>query len=322
MARLVAFTLEGLGDRVVFVHGGAGTWLRLGDSSLRKRVLEILRRASMEGLKKLNEKDLIGSIVESISILEDSGILNAGLGSVLNYMGELEMDAGLMLGDLRAAGVGAVTYPRNPIRLAAAVLEKTSHVLIVGRGADMLAEKLGLERHPGPTEESRRRWSEARRGLKEGGGPQWAKPLSLLYGGTVGSVALLEGKTAAGASTGGIILKGPGRVGDSAIPGAGFYAEDNVGACSATGIGETIILGRPCQHVINLLSQGVPIYEAARAAVARHTSLFGENTLGIIVVDAKGNIAGAINTQAMPVAYASPKKADALFLGLEDPDPS
>jgi beta-aspartyl-peptidase (threonine type) len=290
-----------LGKPAVIVHGGAGGWKGLHSFDEVKAAVE---RGAAEGYSAGGSA--LNAAVEAIKALEDSGVLNAGIGSVLTADGRVEMDAGIMDSSLRAGGVAAVTYPRNPIVLAKWVMLNTPHVIIAGSAADRIAEKLGLPRHPGPSSKALERWRNILERIRRGEEvPERIRRVYTLYygGDTVGAVAVgAGGDIAAGASTGGIVFKHPGRVGDSPIPGAGFYVVKDVGGCSATGIGETIILGRPCLYALQLLEEGVPVEEAARAAVARHTRLFGEDNLGIILLDAEGNAAAAMNTEAMPVA--------------------
>lgn len=303
-----------LGLPAVIVHGGAGGWRGLHSE---EEVIDAVRRAVEAALGAASAFD---AVVEAIRVMEDSGVLNAGLGSVVNYEGEVEMDAGLMTGDMRVAGgVAAVRYPRNPIILAAWVARSLPHVLLAGPAADKLAERLGLPRHPGPRENVLRRWRELRKLADEGrldALPAHAAAIARLYGGdTVGAAAVWPGgAAAAGTSTGGLMMKYPGRVGDSPIPGAGFYAEDDVGACAATGIGETIMLTRPCVHAVALLREGVPVVAAAEAAVARHTRLMGSDSLGIVLVSADGYAAAAMNTEAMPFAASGPASRAAALL--------
>jgi len=281
-----------LGKPAIVAHGGAGGWQveRVGEA------LQALKRAVEVGLK---QKTALDMVVEAIAVLEDSGVLNAGIGSVLTFDGRVQMDAGLMYRGW-AAGVGAVSYPRNPIRLAKEVYTRTRHVLLVGADADMLAAKLGLPKHPGPTASNFEKWVKTRMDAKK---LKWVAPLLQLYGDTVGAVALdQEGHLAAGASTGGISLKHPGRVGDSPIPGAGYYAEDGLGACSATGIGETILLGMVCRKIVELLSKKSPV-EAVKHVLFEHTNRFGADTVGVIVLSAEGEAVVGINTRAMPIGY-------------------
>jgi len=293
-----------LGNPAVIVHGGAGGWR--GVASIAK-VVAAVEDAASAGLRSSSEP--LEAVAAAIVVMEDSGVLNAGLGSVPAFDGKVYMDAGLMDDSTAAGGVAAVTYPRNPILLAKWVALNLDHVLLVGSEADKLAARLGLPKHPGPTSQLQERWRRLMARLKEAGEPSWARPLLSLYGDTVGAAVLSGDRLAAGASTGGIVLKHPGRVGDSPIPGAGFYAEAGVGACSATGLGETIILGRPCLTALRLLGEGLPVEEAARAAVAAHTSRFGGGTLGLILVDSKGNAAAAMNTEAMPVGFSGSQAA-------------
>ncbi|BES82662.1 isoaspartyl peptidase/L-asparaginase [Pyrodictium abyssi] len=306
MAHVTVYGPVRLGDPAVIVHGGAGGWR--GVSSVDE-VLQAVRAGAIAGLRHAGE-GLLTALVEAVAALEDSGVLNAGVGSVLTYDGRVEMDAGVMTDSLEAGGVAVVSYPRNPVRLAAYVAEKLPHVLLAGPAADELAQRLGLERHPGPSPRALERWRTLRERLRDGEGPEWARVLHQLYGDTVGAVVLVSGRLAASASTGGLALKHPGRVGDSPVPGAGFYVERRVGGCSATGVGETILLGRPCVYAVELLAEGVPVEEAARAAVARHTRLFGPDNLGIILLDARGNAAAAMNTQGMPIALAGREKPE------------
>src|SRR3989442_10536100 len=170
------------------------------------------------------------AVVEAVVVLEDDPHFNAGLGSVLTVEGTLEMDASVMAGETLAAGaVGVVSGVSNPVRLARAVLAEGREVLLVGEAAAALGERHGLPRCAPEalvTEEARRRWRERRPPTGE----------------TVGAVARDgTGHVAAATSTRGVAGKRSGRVGDSAVIGAGTYADDRLGAGSATGPAQGII---------------------------------------------------------------------------------
>ena len=293
---------------IILVHGGAGSWRSL---DLIKKVREVLEKAVSEGFKILRNASALEAVVEAVKVMEDSGILNAGLGSVTDILGGIGMDAGIMTSDGRIGAVANVSYPRNPILLAKYVMEYTDHVLIVGEGANELAKRLGLEKHPGPIERVRKRYEELLREALRGKPPSWfkrsyevARKLWSL-GDTVGAVALdSNGMLAAAVSTGGVIMKLPGRVGDSAIPGAGFYASRSAAAV-ATGIGETIIKSFLTLHAIMLVEDGLNAAEAAKKVIEDHTRIHGKDTAGIIVVDSKGFIGASFNTIAMPWAALS-----------------
>ncbi len=288
-----------LGSYGIIVHGGAGAW-RLKEAL--ERVARPITEAVTKGVNMLLEKDSpLEGVVEAIAVLENSGVFNAGIGSTLSYEGKIEMDAGVMSGDYKAGAVAIVTYPKNPIKLAKYIAQNLDHVIIGGQPADKLARRIGLEKHPGPSKYAIQRWELVKKELEEGKGPRWAQKIKELYSDTVGAAAFRETRFAAGASTGGITLKHSGRIGDSPIPGAGFYAEDEVGACSATGIGETIILTRPCAQIVQLLSNGYNIVDAVEEVLKHHTRVFGSDNLGIIAIDKEGNAVAGINTRIMPV---------------------
>ncbi len=296
------FALSGV--PIVVVHGGAGAWrgFSLEEFKVATRALE---EAVRSGLEASRAGDCVDMVVEAVARLEDSGVFNAGLGSVLDYSGNLTMDAGIMASDGRAGGVAAVSYPRNPIKLARIVMEKTPHVIIAGPWADELARKLKLEAHPGPSGRALDRW----RKLKiEPNASPWIKlrvetARALGYD-TVGAVAS-DGKgcLAAGVSTGGVALKLPGRVGDSPIPGAGFYATPTI-AVAATGIGETIILSMASLRLADYYEKTGDVEKAATMLVEEHTRRWGQGTIGVIIVTGKAEVTARYNTEAMPWAYA------------------
>jgi len=170
--------------------------------------------------------------------------------------GVVEMDASVMTGDtLEAGAVGAVSGVLNPVRLARAVLAEGREVLLVGEAAVALARRAGLPPcEPGAlvTEEARRRW----------------RAREPAPGETVGAVACdARGRVAAATSTGGIAGKRRGRVGDSAVIGAGTYADDRLGAGSATGPGEAIIRVCLVRDALHLVSGGADAAWAAQHAL-------------------------------------------------------
>ena len=293
---------------VVVVHGGAGS--RKGWRNY-DRVRRELEAALEEGLKALLTGSAVDAVEAAVKYMEDSGVFNAGVGSVLDLKGGLSMDAGIMDGkNLRAGAVAAVEYPRNPVVLARVVMERTGHIILAGKGADELAEKLSLPRHPGPSERAMKRWRDLLAKIREGGETYYAlryreaKDLGLLD--TVGAVAVdRNGWTAAAVSTGGVIMKFPGRVGDSPIPGAGFYA-NRWGAAAATGYGEVIIMSMACLRAVERLAQGSAPSEAAWLTVSSITEAFGKGNVGIIVADKFGRVAAAKNTEVMPWGYIRP----------------
>jgi L-asparaginase / beta-aspartyl-peptidase len=222
--------------------------------------------------------------VEAATVeLEDDPLFNAGRGAVLNADGEIEHDASLMCGREHAIGaVGSVRGIRNPVRLARAVMERTPHVLLVAAGAEALAEREGVERVD-PTWHMTRR-----RGEWQGGD-------------TVGAVALdREGHLAAATSTGGIARKLRGRVGDSPLPGAGVYADDESCAVSASGDGEAVVRAVAAHETSTIVRHGGrPLAVAVREVVDRV-----DGAVGLVAIGPGGDVAIEFDTAVFHRAVA------------------
>lgn len=284
---------------VVVVHGGAGQW-RV-DERRRQEVKKTLADAISEGLLAAERGSALDAVVAAVEYMERSGVFNAGYGSVYAIDGRVYLDAGVMDGRTKRAGaVAAVEHVKSAVRLARYVLENTDHVIISGEGAKLLATKAGLldSAHRFYTEEKTQRFQEL---LQEAMQGRWHfKKVVRLFGDTVGAVAVdRDGNLAAATSTGGVWLKWPGRIGDSPIPGAGFWAENGVAAFSATGIGEVIIMSMLSLRARDEFLKTGEISKALGNAVAYATEAYGPDTVGIIGVDHRGNPAYAYNTAAM-----------------------
>lgn len=306
-------------EPVVAVHGGAGRW-RIS-SEEESRVRKALADAVSAGLTALARGNALDAVVEAVVVLEDSGVFNAGVGSSYTISGRVQMDAGVMDGRTgRAGAVASVEDVKNPVKLARYVLENTEHVLVVGEGARELARAAGLLTPRSRFYDDRKnaRFDEMRLEASAG---RWhyrkvlelAKALGI--GDTVGAVALdKDGNLAAATSTGGVWLKLDGRVGDSPIPGAGFWAENGVAAFSATGVGEAIILSMASFKAALLVKSGVDIDRALEEVVGAVTERFGPDTIGVLGVDKTGKVAAAFNTAAMARGWGSGKEVKRIAL--------
>lgn len=300
------------------LHGGAGAW---SSRPWVGRAVEVVRECTSRGWMKLLEVDnALEAVVEAVRCMEDSGYLNAGYGSLPNLLGERELDAGLMTSAGLIGAVAAVKLTRNPVLLAKLVAEVTPHTIIAGEGADRLALMYGLPQLPPMPQHVVDRYVEAvKKVLSEEPAEYSLRAIKLFLSrnevyaklvnaliesyGTVGAVAVDDGGLlAAATSTGGLILKLPGRVGDTPIPGAGFYASSSI-ACSATGVGEFIIKSMPCLRLSLEYEATGDVDEALRHVVNYVWRVTGPNAMGFIAVDKDGKLMYAYNTEAMLIGY-------------------
>jgi beta-aspartyl-peptidase (threonine type) len=297
----------GLKGRIL-IHGGAGSW---EDAGKREgEVLPALRGGVEAGLSVMRTGSAVDAVVEAVAYLEGTGAFDAGKGAVLNLEGKIELDAGVMDGEgIRAGGVAAVRSVPHPVRLARFVMERTENVLVVGTGADELARLSGLAGDLHPLEIRKKEYESGRRSYLDARDHRWVKEIQSGQkrpgeGDTVGAVAMDgEGRFAAATSTGGLPFKLPGRVGDSPLVGHGFYAMRGAGAASTSGIGEAIARYGLSLRAVNLMAGGVIASDAATETISGITSLFGEETAGIILLDRNGSPGIAFNTRAMAVGY-------------------
>jgi L-asparaginase / beta-aspartyl-peptidase len=290
------------------MHGGAGTLSRAEMTpELERAYREMLERALVAGHEILKRGGASLDAVEAgIRVLEDSPLFNAGKGAAFTHEGRNELDAAIMDGrTLRAGAVASVTIVKNPIRAARAVMERSPHVLLVGRGADLFATQAGLEIVDPGYFWTERRWKALQRELqKEKEPPRPGKEAPRSDGnarhGTVGAVALDQrGDLAAGTSTGGLTNKLSGRVGDSPIIGAGTYADNGSVAISCTGDGEHFIRLGVAHEVAALVRyRGLSVAQAGDELIHRRlTAARGEG--GAVILDGKGELAFPFNSPGM-----------------------
>jgi beta-aspartyl-peptidase (threonine type) len=291
----------------LIVHGGAGGRAAIDERPGRRRGLLAAVEAGARILR--DGGDSLDAVCAAVTTLENDPLFNAGYGSCLTSDGRVEMDAAVTTArrantspggrrrfEICAGGVALVSRVRNPILLARAVMERTPHLLMGGAGVERLARDAGLRLcHPTSMVAPRalKRWQAAPRETQADA-----------QHGTVGAVAIDRvGNFAAATSTGGVARKLPGRIGDSAILGAGLYANE-WGAASATGHGEAILMAALSREAVAEL-RATPAQGAAELVIAR-MARYAQGKAGIIIVDASGRFGFAHNAAAMEIATWDP----------------
>lgn len=274
----------------IVIHGGAGNILPEHFSKeLENQYHQKMDEALKTGYDILEKGgSAIDAVTAAIKVLEDSPLFNAGKGSVYNIKGQIEMDASIMEGkELKAGSVAGVRRIKNPIEAAKLIMEQTPHVLMIGEGAENLWVSKGYELVDTSYFYDEKKFQ------------QWKDHQSQKHG-TVGAVALdKNGNLAAGTSTGGMMNKLPGRVGDSPIIGAGTYANNTTCAISCTGHGEYFI-----RYAVAHTIHAKMLYQNKSLKQAAHEVLFNEllpvkGTGGVIGIDKNGNVMMDFNTTGM-----------------------
>lgn len=283
------------GELSVLVHGGAGD---VPQSRIERHVAGCRAAAEAGRALLLAGGSALDAVERAVQVLEDDPVFNAGTGACLCADGRLELDACIMDGSDLAAGAVCVLPPfKNPIAIARAVLADGTHVLYAAEGARSFALAAGFspaEAASMITDSAREKLAEA---LASGTVSGWA-------GNTVGAVARdRAGHVAAATSTGGMVGKRPGRVGDSPIVGAGTYADDRGGAASATGHGEGILRVAMCSAAVWALRQGEAPKHVAESAIVELSTRVG-STGGLILIGRDGRLGFARSTRTMTWAAA------------------
>jgi beta-aspartyl-peptidase (threonine type) len=302
----------------ILVHGGAGFWR----TDIRRAVAGV-RSAAASGSKALTAGgSAIDAVEAAVSVMEDDPTFNAGKGSSLTFAGTVEMDAAIMDGQNLSAGAVALLHNiKNPVQAARLVMENTDHVLLAGKTAENLAKAYSLPMANPITLKRRRMLNRMKKGALGARLPWVRKNPQLLREhpkilghDTVGAVAMdSSGSFAAAASTGGTMMKLPGRIGDTPQIGSGVYSDNRSGAATVTGLGEVAIRLTLSKAVCMMMEEGASARRAAEVAVATASKRL-KGDAGVIAIDLHGRIATVHNTPYLPWAFwaagmRSPKAA-------------
>lgn len=269
------------GQPTLLVHGGAGTI----SEALQEDVSAGIQAATVRGQELLRSgASAVDVAVAVVRILEDDPAFNAGRGACLTEAGEVEVDAGIMRSyDRRSGAIAGVRSCRDPILIARAVMETTRHALLVGPGAEAFARARGVGSFGSAeveTVKSRERWRRAIEG-----------EISIdNRADTVGALVLDgQGHLCAAGSTGGVLLKLPGRAGDTPLVGAGFFADPVLGACCCTGVGEAIMAKVLAYEALRQVAAAPDrAHEIAAALCKLASSEHGGAAVGLILLRPEG----------------------------------
>lgn len=290
---LICFNCKDLPSQpVIAIHGGAGIILK-GDLSIEKEKLirEKLDEAISHGYEILKSTgSSTDAVVETIKILENSPLFNAGKGAVFTNQGTIEHDASIMNGETLNAGASTGTmHIKNPITLAHSIMTSSEHVFLSREGAEEFAKLQNLE-----MVEQDYFYTDFRLNQLEK-----QKNTDSKFG-TVGCVAMdINGNLAAGTSTGGMTNKKWGRIGDSPIIGAGTYANNKTCAVSCTGSGEYFMRSVVAYDISALMEyKDLSLNEAVYNVIHKKLPSLGGDG-GLIAIDNKGNIVMDFNTPGM-----------------------
>lgn len=295
----------------IILHGGAGTILKEQMSdSLEAAYKEVLEKAIKTGYTILDEGGTsLEAIAETIKIMEDSPLFNAGKGAVFTHDETNELDASVMIGNTQDAGaISGVTRVKNPIDLAIKVMTNSQHVMLSGNGAEQFASEQGIEMVEQSYFYTQNRFNSLQRikasekkVLENSGKTSLINPEKTdSKFGTVGAAALdKHGNLAAGTSTGGMTNKRWNRIGDAPIIGAGTYANNATCAVSSTGWGEFFIRAVVAHDISALMEyKGLSLEEAAREVIQKKIPALGGDG-GIVAIDKDGNMVAEFNTAGM-----------------------
>lgn len=294
------------GTYSLMVHGGAGALDNVKDDKTAFRYLDSIRRTLEHGRDVM---ELGGSALQAVeacaSLLEDDPVFNAGCGSVLNENGKVEMDAAIMDGrDLSAGAVAAVDNIANPVQLARLVMTESEHVMLIAEGAMRFADHCGMARVPEDyfyttdrVEQLRQARLQHKIMLDHDDSEEAAEDQKY---GTIGAIARdPQGNLAAATSTGGIVNKRMGRVGDSPIIGAGVYADNETCAVSATGFGEDFMRTVISKTISDFMYMKGMDAKQATAAGIEYLVRKVRGRGGVIVIDHAGNCSSGFTTKKM-----------------------
>lgn len=314
---LIANFLTAQRKHALVIHGGAGTILKENMTPEKEKAYKAALTLALKTGDSIlaNGGKAIDAVVAAIKIMEDCPLFNAGKGAVFTNEGKNELDASIMDGsNLKAGAIAGVTTIKNPITAALAVMQKSEHVMMAGKGAEKFAANAGCKIVEPAYFFTKERWESLQKAkqkdatkMDSSNALKTSTYKDYKYG-TVGCAALDSyGNIAAGTSTGGMTNKKFGRIGDAPIIGSGTYADNNTCAISCTGWGEYFIRLSMAKAVSDRMElKNMSLKDAANEMIYNKLPALGGDG-GLIGIDKQGNIVMAFCTPGMYRGYINLK---------------
>ena len=256
-----------------------------------------------------------------VCVEDDPAYTSVGYGGLPDREGHVLLDAAFMDGStLRLGAVMSVENVANPIKLARRLCGRDTNCVLAGPGAAQAAAALGLPMRDMRTAGAMDAWRRAAAAMPE-------KLTAYAGHDTVCVLALDEkGGMVSAASTSGLFMKDPGRVGDSPLVGSGFYCDARYGAAAATGLGEDIMRGCLSYEIVALMRRGASPMAACREALTafeRSLKDLGQNPpdASVIALNSEGAFGAATTLPVFPFAVGHPRESGLWAVGSKDSEP-
>ena len=268
-------------------------------------------RATEKAMELLKKKaDPLDAVIAGVNIVEDDpNDMSVGYGGLPNEEGVVELDASVMYGPTHTSGaVAALQHIKNPSKVARLVMDRTSHCLLVGRGALKFALAFGCKKEDLLTDKAREAWLNWKVNLSDRDNwlpanadklPEELREVVMTHG-TINCLALDDrGRLAGVTTTSGLSWKIPGRVGDSPLIGDGLYVDNDIGAAGSTGLGEANIRNCSSFQVVSFMGQGMSPEQACLKTLERVAAKAKLAPANLKLLDADGLPGFGLNFYAL-----------------------
>ena len=230
--------------------------------------------------------------VEQGVMVEEADVNNntVGVGGRPDRDGHVTLDACIMDKDANCGAVLCLENIAHPVSVARKVMEETPHIYLAGAGAEQFAYEQGFEKTDLLTEKSKAEWLEWKKTS------EYKPIINIENHDTIGMLAIDKNGDISGAcTTSGMAYKVRGRVGDSPMIGAGLFVDNEIGAATATGVGEEVVRTVGSFLIVELMRQGMSPQQACEEGVKRIIAKNKDKQdfqIGFLAINKKGETGG------------------------------